>query len=165
MPRRSVVLSLGALLVATLGGCSTTAFPNPLVTTATAAAQAWTSPVLPVELSEYQVQMPTTVTAGVKILQITNAGTMQHELLVFRPDASINPTNLPVDSSGNVVEDAPGINKITDGPNLNPGDVQSRSLDLSAPGTYVFLCNLPGHYKLGMWTVVTVVPAPTQPTS
>jgi uncharacterized cupredoxin-like copper-binding protein len=125
------------------------------------AEQPWSSSILPVELSEYHVQVPTTITAGVKVLEITDAGTMQHELLVFHPDSSINPTQLPVDSTGNVIEDAPGINKITDGPNLNPGDVQFRSIDLSTPGTYVFLCNLPGHYKLGMVTIVNVVPAPS----
>jgi uncharacterized cupredoxin-like copper-binding protein len=27
---------------------------------------------------------------------------------------------------------------------------------LTAPGTYLFVCNLTSHYKAGMYTVVTV---------
>ena len=112
---------------------------------------------IPVTLSEYKVSLPTTtVTAGVKTLQITNAGTMQHELLVFHPDASIDPSNLPVGADGNISEDAPGINKVSDGDNIGSGKSQTRQIDLTKPGTYVFVCNLPGHYKLGMWTVVVV---------
>ncbi len=113
---------------------------------------------VPVSLSEFKVTLPSgRLTAGTKTLQITNAGTMQHELLVFHPSPGIDPNNLPLDKDGNVVEDAPGVNKISDGDNLDPGATQSRTVDLTQPGTYVFVCNLPGHYRLGMHTVVTVV--------
>jgi uncharacterized cupredoxin-like copper-binding protein len=112
---------------------------------------------VPVTLSDYKVALPsTTLTAGVKTLQITNAGAMQHELLVFHPSASIDPNNLPTDSNGGINEDAPGINKISDGDNIDPAGTQTRTVDLTQPGTYVFVCNLPGHYKLGMHTIVTV---------
>jgi uncharacterized cupredoxin-like copper-binding protein len=107
-------------------------------------------------LRDFRVDVPTTLQAGMYTFSIANAGAMQHELLVFHPDSSIDPTKLPLGSDGNVVEDAPGINKVSDGDNIDPGKSQTREVDLSAPGTYVFVCNLPGHYKLGMWTVVTV---------
>jgi uncharacterized cupredoxin-like copper-binding protein len=113
---------------------------------------------MPISLSEYAVGLPaTTVTAGAKTLVISNRGVLQHEVLVFHPAASIDPNALPVDANGNVIEEAPGINKVSDGDNLAPGSSQNRSFDLSQPGTYVFVCNLPGHYKLGMQTVVKVV--------
>jgi uncharacterized cupredoxin-like copper-binding protein len=122
-----------------------------------AAAQPFAASDVAVNLTEYKVGLPaTTLAAGTKNLGITNAGTMPHELLVFHPDASINPASLPVGSDGNVSEDAPGINKVSDGDNLDPGKSQTRDIDLTQPGTYVFVCNLPGHYKLGMWTTVTV---------
>ena len=37
-----------------------------------------------------------------------------------------------------------------------PTRAQVRTIDLSEPGTYVFLCNLPGHFKSGMYATVTV---------
>jgi uncharacterized cupredoxin-like copper-binding protein len=122
-----------------------------------AALAAFSAADVPVKLSEYKVALPaTTLTAGVKTLQIANGGTMQHELLVFHPSASIDPNNLPTDANGEINEDAPGINKISDGDNIHPTGTQTRTVDLTQPGTYVFVCNLPGHYKLGMHTIVTV---------
>jgi uncharacterized cupredoxin-like copper-binding protein len=122
-----------------------------------AALAAFSAADIPVKLSEYKVALPsTTLTAGVKTLHITNDGAMQHELLVFHPSAPIDPNNLPTDNTGAISEDAPGVNKISDGDNINPGGAQTRTVDLTQPGTYVFVCNLPGHYKLGMRTIVTV---------
>lgn len=54
------------------------------------------------------------------------------------------------------MEEAPGVNKISDGDNIAPGATQTRSIDLSQPGTYLFVCNLPGHFKAGMSQVITV---------
>ncbi len=44
---------------------------------------------------------------------------------------------------------------VSDGENVEAGKSQSRAIDL-APGTYLFVCNIPGHFKAGMFTVVTV---------
>jgi uncharacterized cupredoxin-like copper-binding protein len=108
-------------------------------------------------LADFKVTLPASnLTAGAKTLQITNGGTTPHELLVFQPDASIDPNHLPLADDGNINEEASGVNKVSDGDNIAPGESQTRQLDLSTPGRYVFLCNLPGHYKLGMFTVVTV---------
>jgi len=116
-----------------------------------------TAPNVQATLSDYKVVLPTTnISKGIKSLEVKNAGAVQHELLVFHPAASIDPANLPLGPDGNVNEDAPGINKISDGENIDPTKDQARQVDLSEPGTYAFLCNLPGHYKAGMWTVVTV---------
>jgi uncharacterized cupredoxin-like copper-binding protein len=95
----------------------------------------------------------TNVPSGKYTVAITNAGKISHELLVFHTD--IAPANLPVGSDGKVAEDAPGF-KISDGDNLDPGASQSRVIDLSQPGTYLFVCNLPGHFTAGMHTTVTV---------
>ena len=129
----------------------------PAVNPSPAAPPAFAASIVPLTLSEFKVTVPASVfTAGEKTLQITNNGVMQHEILVFHPDASIDPSNLPLGSEGNINEDAPGVNKISDGDNIDPGKSQTRQLDLSQPGTYVFVCNLPGHYKMGMWTKITV---------
>lgn len=107
-----------------------------------------------VTLSDFHVGVGQTFAPGRLDLRIANTGAVQHELLVFHTD--IAPASFPIASDGNVDEEASGMNKISDGDNLDPGASQSRSVDLSQPGTYVFMCNLPGHFKAGMYSVVTV---------
>jgi uncharacterized cupredoxin-like copper-binding protein len=87
---------------------------------------------------------------------ITNIGTIQHELLVFKSDLA--PAAFPVDAKGNIIEDGPGITLVSRGAGIDPGKTQTRIVDLTQPGTYLFVCNLPGHFKSGMFRVVTVTP-------
>ena len=62
----------------------------------------------------------------------------------------------PSKDDGRINEEAPGLVSVTDGPDLKAGQITSRSVDLTKAGTYIFMCNLPAHYGLGMHTVVTV---------
>jgi uncharacterized cupredoxin-like copper-binding protein len=117
---------------------------------------------LPVVLREYQVEVPaTTISPGLKTLRISNFGTMPHELLVFRSD--LDPSAYPM-LDGNINEEDPSITKVSDGDNLAPGTVQTRPTDLTTPGKYLFVCNLPGHFRMGMYAVVTVAPPASAPT-
>jgi len=126
-------------------------------TTATVAA---TQPKPPagadtVALHEYSVNVvPPTVAPGNHNFTIANDDRTEHELLVFH--TSLAPADFPISQDGDINEDAPGMNKVSDGDNIAPGDTQKRTVDLSQPGTYVFVCNLPGHFKAGMYQVVTV---------
>ena len=106
-------------------------------------------------LSEWKVEVPMTLKAGKVTFTISNAGTVPHELLVFKSD--LDPASYQKDSAGNIVEDGPGINLLSDGDNINPGGSQTRTVDLT-PGKYLFVCNIPGHFKSGMFMVVTVTP-------
>jgi len=117
---------------------------------------------VPVVLREYRVEVPaTTISPGLKTLRISNFGTMPHELLVFRSD--LDPSAYPM-QNGNINEEDPSIAKVSDGDNLAPGTVQTRPIDLSTPGKYLFVCNLPGHFKLGMYAVVMVSAPASAPT-
>ncbi|HEY4228204.1 MAG TPA: sulfocyanin-like copper-binding protein [Candidatus Limnocylindrales bacterium] len=111
-----------------------------------------------IHVSEWSVGVPTTIEAGPVNLSITNIGKIPHELLVFKSDLA--PSAFPLDSHGNIIEDGPGITLVSDGDNIDPGGTQSRQADLSRPGTYLFVCNIPGHFKAGMYTVVNVTPTP-----
>jgi uncharacterized cupredoxin-like copper-binding protein len=88
------------------------------------------------------------VAAGPYALVAHNNGPSAHELVVFRTSLAID--KLPLDSAGNIIENSPELVKVADsGTNVAPG--QSRTLyTVLTPGTYVFVCNLPGHYRLGM---------------
>ena len=94
--------------------------------------------------------------AGQVNFAITNIGTIQHELLVFKTD--LPPSAVPLDKNGNIIEDGPGMTLVSHGDKIDPGKTQARVVDLTKPGTYLFVCNLPGHFKAGMSSVVTVTP-------
>jgi len=108
-----------------------------------------------VTLGEFKIGVPsTTLPSGTATLSITNTGSVPHELLVFR--TSLAPSAFPLDADGTVQEDAAGMNKVSDGDNLDPGKGQTRTVDFTRSGTYVLVCNLPGHFRSGMYTTVTV---------
>lgn len=111
---------------------------------------------IPAALSEWHIAAPTTIKAGSVILEAANFGTIQHELLVFKSD--LPPSGYPRDKNGGIIEDGPGITLISDADNIDPGKTQTRTVDLTQPGSYLFVCNIPGHFKAGMFSVVTVTP-------
>jgi uncharacterized cupredoxin-like copper-binding protein len=144
-------VACGVLLVTTIGaiawgasqsGASVTPFPSVTATE-----------------SNFTIHLSAShVAAGPFALVANNRGPSAHELVVFR--TSLAPNKLPVDAAGDIVENSPELVKVADsGASLAPG--QSRTLyTVLAPGNYVFVCNLPGHYRLGMRAVLVVQPAP-----
>jgi len=158
-------------LVLTVAGCATAGpptwtFPPPAAAVSTPAPAASPSPSAvavsaspsagqTIDLSEWKVVIAGTVVAGKSGFTIANHGTVPHELLVFKSD--LDPSAYPTDASGHINETGPGITLVSDGDNIDPGGSQTRTLDL-APGKYLFVCNIPGHFKQGMFTVVTVAP-------
>ena len=94
------------------------------------------------------------VAAGPYALVADNRGPSAHELVVFRTSLASN--KLPLDTEGNVIEDSPQLVKVADsGASVTPG--HSRALyTVLTPGNYVFVCNLPGHYRLGMRAALVV---------
>jgi plastocyanin len=73
---------------------------------------------------------------------------------VFHSDLA--PSAYPLDAEGNIIEESPGVTLVSDGENIDPGKSQDRTVDLTTPGTYLFVCNIPGHFKAGMFAQVTV---------
>lgn len=106
-----------------------------------------------ISLTEFKVDVVSTLKAGKTDFTITNAGVAPHELLVFKSDLA--PTAYPTDAAGDIKEEGAGVTLLSDGDNIDPAGTQTRSVDL-APGTYLFVCNIAGHFKQGMFTVVTV---------
>src|SRR5207237_5704885 len=126
-----------------LTACGSTSTPStPTATTATPHA-----PV--VTLKEWSVGLPAAqVSAGKYTYNIVNLGQAAHELLVFKSDLA--PSAYPLKGI-DIDEEGPGITKISDGDNIDPGGSQQRTVDLSQPGKYLFVCNLPAHFKQGMF--------------
>ena len=96
---------------------------------------------------------PTVVPAGeVTFTAYNRSADLVHEMIVLKLADPHAP--LPyVSSDFKVNEDAAGhLGEVSE---LDPGKSGSLTLKLD-PGTYMLLCNVPGHYMAGMWTTITV---------
>ena len=94
-----------------------------------------------------------TVPAGNVTFNATNdSKDMLHEMLVAPvADPAVA---LPYDKETlRVDEEASGdLGEVSE---LEPGKSGSLTVELK-PGSYILYCNIPGHYELGMWTLLTV---------
>ncbi len=94
-----------------------------------------------------------TAKAGKVTIVAPNAGKLEHELVLFKTDKS--PTELPKAAGGSVNEDALNKDLIGELPDVPPGGTKTDSFDLK-PGSYVMICNIPGHFSQGMYGTLTV---------
>jgi uncharacterized cupredoxin-like copper-binding protein len=94
-----------------------------------------------------------TVRAGEVTFEVTNSSRQLVHEMVISPVKDTK-TPLPYDKARNAVdEDAAGhLGEVSE---LAPGKKGALRLTLK-PGTYILYCNVPGHYALGMWTLLTV---------
>ena len=93
------------------------------------------------------------VAAGAYSFVVRNEGTTSHELVVFRMARPKGP--VPTFGYGDVDESSRAFEKVADTGAVRPG--ASRTLGATLhPGTYVLLCNLPGHYQAGMRATLIV---------
>ena len=93
------------------------------------------------------------VKAGRVTLEAVNQSkNLVHEVLVV--PALPEGKELPYDTKKEMVveKQAHSLGEIAE---LQPGVRGKLTLDLK-PGTYILLCNQPGHYKSGMWTKLVV---------
>ena len=95
---------------------------------------------------------------------ITNQGAETHEFVVLRTDSPAD--SFPIVSfegeSNRIDEDAKGVTNAGETGDMEPGTTMTLSLDL-APGHYAVVCNLAGHYAMGMHQDFNVVPAGSTP--
>lgn len=150
---RSRLLLLPFLLLVPLAIACSSSDPEPTATSEPAAtATTSTGTEVDVTLNEWDVQLDsTTLAAGEYSFNVKNDGTQIHELVIVRTDTAIE----DVAVSGGVADlEAVGtvLGSVTD---MSARAVESLSVALDA-GNYLFVCNIPGHFALGMVTEVTV---------
>lgn len=93
--------------------------------------------------------------SGKVVFTIKNAGPSDHNLIVFRTD--LGEGKLPLNNAGTAVnEDGPGITHIDETQDMASGVTASPEVKGLAPGKYVLICNLTGHYQSGMYVSFTV---------
>lgn len=91
-----------------------------------------------------------TAKAGKVSFTLDNRGKIPHELIVLRTGA--DPAALKVDAKTSRVSESSSVGEVSE---TAAGKTRTTTLDLKA-GRYVFVCNIPAHYKLGMSGVLTV---------
>lgn len=133
--RSTIVL----LLVLFLAGCSSAA---PDGATGTQVSVAITDASFDMDVIKAQ--------AGTITFVVENVGTMVHEFEVF--SGAEAGQDLPI---ANNVADTSGLTAVDEVEDIVPGSTIELSVDLE-PGTYLLICNLPGHYAAGNWSQFTV---------
>jgi uncharacterized cupredoxin-like copper-binding protein len=102
-------------------------------------------------LGEYFIKLDKTSIPGGRVrFNASNDGKLEHELVVIK--TNLAPGKLPL-KKGEADEDvgsSPG-----EIPSLPSGTKKTLEVTLS-PGKYVLICNLPGHYKAGQSTGISV---------
>lgn len=138
---RKLTLALAVLVFAALG--AGTAFGVSGAATATTVK-------VKVKLVEFKI-LPAVKSAktGKVTFVVTNAGKINHEFVVIK--TSIAAGKLPVQD--NEASEKGAVGKIGD---LAAGKTKRVTLTLK-PGKYVFICNLPGHYKAGQYAAFRVL--------
>lgn len=105
---------------------------------------------LDVALGEFFVNVASESSAGGTEFNVMNEGAVPHNLRVIRSDLAEDA--LPV--AGGVVDEAQ-VEILASTADLNGGESASVTATLEA-GAYVLICNVPGHYQLGMHAALNV---------
>jgi uncharacterized cupredoxin-like copper-binding protein len=136
-----LAVSLGILVVASLA-CGFGSAPASV-----AGGTDTNTELVAVTLGEFSVKTDTAdVGAGKVTFAVRNDGSAKHELVVLQSSDA----NLQVDDkTGKASEEAAGVKHIGEIDGLDAGKTKALTLDLPA-GTYLLICNIPGHYHLGM---------------
>ena len=106
-----------------------------------------------VSLGEFEViPEPSSIADGPVTFQISNDGTIVHNLRVIATD--LPPDGLPLDASGFQVDEEQ-VDVVSSSANFGAGEAGTAIANL-APGSYVLICNIPTHYEAGMWVAFEV---------
>ncbi len=93
------------------------------------------------------------VKAGKVTFEVTNLSrSILHEMIVVAVENANTP--MPYDyETGQIPEKQ--VKMLGETEEMEPNAEKTITLDLK-PGTYLLICNVPGHYAAGMWTSLTV---------
>jgi uncharacterized cupredoxin-like copper-binding protein len=126
-----------------------------LTVTGTATKATPSGPVTTVDVAEQDFSIAPATTSGPSgsyAFNIKNSGPTTHEFVIIKTELSAD--SLPIEGS-EVNEDDSRLQHIDEVEDLATGAATSFSVDLAA-GHYAFICNISGHYQLGMHADFTV---------
>lgn len=155
VPQRAVAhVALIAAIGLGLAACSSSSSSSTPTTDTTTTAPTGTGDVGVAE-KDFEISLDSSsAPAGEVTFTVANAGPSVHEFVVFKTDLAAD--QLPTDNKGDVDESGAGVTHIDEIEDIAAGSTDSTlKVDLES-GAYVLICNLPGHYGLGMHTAFTV---------
>jgi uncharacterized cupredoxin-like copper-binding protein len=122
-----------------------------VVSCAGPAAEAPSGSQVVAELTDYKITVNVpSVKAGTIKVGVRNLGNMEHSFEVLKTD--LPPDKLPVDGASAKAKEDGKVGGIA---SIAAGKSAAVTIDLT-PGKYVFICNVAGHYQLGMHAGFTV---------
>ena len=145
-----VVGATGAVIAALgVGACGDEEEDSTTATDTSAAAGS-----LEIEMGDFYFDpQDATTEAGSVTITAPNVGEVEHELVLFKSD--LDPAKLPTASNGEVDEDKLAEEAEEAGElEAEAGETAEGDFELTS-GAYVMFCNLPGHYKQGMYGSLT----------
>ncbi len=121
-----------------------TLFAGLLLAVAAVATAAPAKSTVNVRLKEFKILLSApTAKPGKVTFAVKNVGKIEHEFVVIRTNRA--PGKLPME--GDEASEKGAVGEV---PDVAPGKSGKVTLNLK-PGKYVFICNLPGHYKAGQY--------------
>ncbi len=104
-----------------------------------------------VEMRDYKMELSVaSVKAGPVKFGVRNAGGTEHSFELIKSDLA--PDKLPIDTVAAKAKEDGLVKQIR---SIAPGRIATVTADLQ-PGTYVVICNIAGHYQLGMRAALKV---------
>lgn len=106
------------------------------------------------DVSHMFMKLDTTTTpAGPVSFTVTNQGVKKHEFVVLATDTPASDFAIASfeGEKDRMNEDAEGVKNVGETGDMDPGSTMTLTLDLAA-GHYALVCNLPGHYRMGMFS-------------
>jgi uncharacterized cupredoxin-like copper-binding protein len=101
-------------------------------------------------LADFSITLdPNSAPAGEVTFDVTNDAEQTHEFVVFQTDLAAD--QLRTDDNGDVDEAGEGVTLVDEIEDIEGDSSESLTVNLDA-GSYVLICNLPGHYQQGMHT-------------
>jgi len=147
----SVVGASVVLTSAACGGDSSSSVPSSGGASSGASASTAGATTVSVAAGEFYFHVDRASAPAGKVAFVTkNEGNVGHEMVVVKTDAKAG--ELPYENGEASEEGAMGEIGEDD---LEVGQTSTLTLDLK-PGHYALICNLPGHYKGGMYADFTV---------
>jgi uncharacterized cupredoxin-like copper-binding protein len=127
----------------------TALLPLALLIAACAGEEAPAEADIAVELRDFSISLAAeTLSPGEAVISVRNRGSTAHDLIILRTEREAD--SLPV-----VGAQASEEGRVAATRTLPPGTSARLTVDLQ-PGNYVWICNVPAHYTLGMRTKVVI---------
>jgi uncharacterized cupredoxin-like copper-binding protein len=151
MKRKMLITAVmaGFVLSACGGTAATTTTAAPPQTTAASASGVIEVTLADVDANTMLMTLSSaTAPAGTVTFRVTNSGNVEHEFVVLKTELAL--ADLPYDEAADeITEDAPDTPVVDEIEGVQPGETKELTVDLSA-GHYALICNLEGHFRMGM---------------